>query len=227
MGLFREHEAFLSGLGPADQTALLALGSTRSYAPHERLLTEGERSTHLLVILDGWCTVWLDTERGGRLILGLRTDGELIGEMAALDGGRRSASVSTLGPVTGLVVPADRFRGFLSARPHATALVLGQLAERLRSSDRERRALASLTVLQRLSGKLVELADHAGQVQGGSVTISLPMPQHELAAAVGSTRDAVAKALRLLRDRGLVRTGPNTLTVASLGPLRLLAGADL
>ncbi|WP_407565611.1 Crp/Fnr family transcriptional regulator [Streptomyces sp. 184] len=227
MGLFREHEAFLPGLGPADQTALLALGPTRSYAPHTTLLTEGEQSTHVLVILDGWCTVWLDTERGGKLILGLRTDGELIGEMAAFDGGRRSASVSTLGPVTGVVVAGDRFRAFLSARPRATSLVLRQLTERLRSSDRERRALASMTVLRRLSGTLVELADHAGRAQGDSVTISLPMPQHELAAAVGSTRDAVAKALRLLRDRGLVRTGPNTLTVSSLGPLRLLAGADL
>ncbi|WP_433918484.1 helix-turn-helix domain-containing protein [Streptomyces canus] len=41
--------------------------------------------------------------------------------------------------------------------------------------------------------------------------------QHELAASVGSTREAVAKTLRLLREQGLVRTGPGTLAVADLG----------
>ena len=50
--------------------------------------------------------------------------------------------------------------------------------------------------------------------------------QHELAASVGSTREAVAKALRLLRDQGLVRTGPGTLAVADLDPLRLLAAGQ-
>lgn len=43
---------------------------------------------------------------------------------------------------------------------------------------------------------------------------------------MGSTREAVAKALRLLREQGLVRTGPGTLAVADLEPLRLLASGE-
>ncbi|MYT68426.1 MULTISPECIES: Crp/Fnr family transcriptional regulator [unclassified Streptomyces] len=225
MGLFGEHQAFLPQLSPADRGTLTALGTTRTFAAHETLLTEGERSSHLVLLLTGWCAAWIATERGGQLILGLRSEGELIGEMAALDGRPRSASVTTLSPTTGLVVPRDPFRRFLSERPHVTALVLGQLTQRLRSADRERRALASLTVLQRLCRALVELAERTGRTQGTVVTIALPLAQHELAAAVGCTREAVAKALRLLRERGLVETGPSILRVANLEPLRLLAGA--
>ncbi|MGW2346044.1 Crp/Fnr family transcriptional regulator [Streptomyces sp. NPDC001661] len=226
MGLFGEERSFLPQLSPADRATLTSLGATRTFAAHETLLLEGDRSSHLILLLEGWCAVWLATERGGQLILGLRSEGELIGEMAALDGRPRSASVTTLSPTTGLVVPADAFRRFLSARPHATALVLGQLTERLRSADRERRALASLTVVQRLCRALVELAERTGTAQGPTLAISLPLAQHELAATVGCTRDAVAKALRLLRERGLVETGPSVLRVASLEPLRLMAGAE-
>lgn len=214
----------MSGLGSADRETLAGLGTRHEYSAHEPLLSEGEHTTFAVVILGGWCAVWTATERGGQLTLGLRQAGEVVGDMAALDGRPRSASVSALGPVTGLVVPGERFRRFLAARPHANALIMSQLTERLRSADHERRALASMTVLQRLSERLVELADRTGRVEREGVTIRLPLAQHELAASVGSTREAVAKALRLLREQGLVRTGPGTLSVADLDPLRLLAG---
>ncbi|WP_188114187.1 MULTISPECIES: Crp/Fnr family transcriptional regulator [Streptomyces] len=226
MGLFGEQRTFLAGLGPADREALTDLGARHAYPPHEVLLAEGDRTTFVVVLLSGWCTVWTPTERGGRVILALRRAGEAVGDMAALDGRPRSASVSTLGPVTGLVVPGERFRRFLASRPHANALMMSQLTERLRSADHERRALASMTVLQRLAGRLVELADRTGRPENEAVTLRLPLAQHELAASVGSTREAVAKALRLLREQGLVRTGPGTLAVADLDPLRLLAAGQ-
>jgi CRP-like cAMP-binding protein len=187
------------------------------------VFAEGDRTTFVVVVLSGWCTVWTPTERGGRLILALRGAGEVVGDMAALDGRPRSASVSALGPMAGLVVPGERFRRFLASRPHANALMMSQLTERLRSADHERRSLASMTVLQRLAERLVELADRTGRLDDKVVTIRLPLAQHELAASVGSTREAVAKALRLLREQGLVRTGPGTLAIANLDPLRLFA----
>ncbi|KPI12464.1 transcriptional regulator, Crp/Fnr family [Actinobacteria bacterium OK074] len=226
MGLFGERRTFMGGLGPADRASLVTLGTRHTYPPQDPLMAEGERTTFAVVILTGWCTVWSTTERGSRIILGLRQAGEVVGDMAALDGRPRSASVTALGPVVGLVVPGDRLRRFLAERPHANALMVSQLTERLRSADHERRALASMTVLQRLSERLVELADRIGRVEGQVLTIRLPLAQHELAASVGSTREAVAKALRLLREQGLVRTGPGTLAVADLEPLRLLASGE-
>jgi CRP-like cAMP-binding protein len=244
MGLFGERQAFLAGLSAADRAALLALGARRPYGAREQLLGEGERSSFVLVILSGWCTVRRSTERG-ELILGLRQDGELIGEMAALDSRPRSASVTALGAVEALVVPAERFRGFMAARPYVTGLVMTQLTARLRSADDERRALASTTVLERLAAFLVELAERTGrplELPGAgpgpprppgrrapadrpvAVRLPLPLSQSEIASAVGATREAVAKALRLLREEGLVRTRPGAIVVADMAPLRLLGG---
>jgi CRP-like cAMP-binding protein len=226
MGLFGERTALLEKLSPADRQALLALGSRRSYEAGEHLIDEGAGSSFVIVILGGWCAVRRSTERG-ELILALRQTGELVGEMAALDGRARSATVSALGPVEASVVPGDRFRYFMAARPYVTGLVMSQLIERLRSADDERRALASSTVLVRLAACLVELADRTGSRRaGGSVAIRLPLSQTELAAAVGATREAVAKALRLLRDEGLVSTAPKSIAISDLEPLRLLGGGS-
>ncbi|MFF0729645.1 Crp/Fnr family transcriptional regulator [Streptomyces sp. NPDC004134] len=225
MSLIEREQPLLDGLRPDERAALLALGVPRSYASGDVLLPERARTSYVVAILRGWTVVSVATERGHRLILALRGAGELVGELAAVDRRPRSATVTALGPLDTVVIPGDRFRGFLGASPAVSALVLRQLSSRLRSSDGERRSLASENVLQRLSLRLLELAQRTGRRHpDGSVTIDLPLPQHDLAASVGSTREAVAKALRLLREQGIVRTATRRLVVVDTEPLRLLAG---
>ncbi|QCX80712.1 cAMP-activated global transcriptional regulator CRP [Streptomyces sp. YIM 121038] len=225
MSLIEQEQPLLDALRPRDRAALLALGTPRGYASGEVLVPERATTSYVVAILGGWAVVSVATERGQRLILALRGAGELVGELAAVDRRPRSATVTALGRVDAVVIPGDRFRGFLGSSPAVSVLVLRQLSSRLRSSDGERRSLASENVLQRLAARLVELAHRAGRHHpDGSVTIDLPLPQHDLAASVGSTREAVAKALRLLREQGVVRTGTRRLTVTDVELLRLLAG---
>lgn len=108
--------------------------------------------------------------------------------------------------------------------------MIRQLTFRLRSADQERSALASLTVLQRLASRLTELSRVEAS---GPYTPSAPGPAHagtvvhlaqdELAATVGATREAVAKALRLLRTQKVVRTGTRMVEILDPALLALLA----
>jgi CRP-like cAMP-binding protein len=226
MSLFGQDRPFLDALPREDRRALLASGVPRSYAPGEAVVRERDTSTFVLAILAGWSVVSVETERGTRLILALRGAGEVVGDLAAVDQHPRSATVTALGALHGVVLPGERFRRFLSARPVATQLIMRQLSSRLRSADGERRSLASETVLQRLAARLVELVERAGRPAPEGVVVDLPLPQHDLASAVGATREAVAKALRLLREQGLVETGTRRLVVTDTEVLRLLAGGD-
>ncbi|MDT0446093.1 Crp/Fnr family transcriptional regulator [Streptomyces johnsoniae] len=222
MSLFGQ-DPFLDALAREDRRALIAAGAPRSYAPGDVMVRERDTTTFVLAILSGWSVVSVGTERGTRLILALRGAGEVVGDLAAVDQHPRSATVTALGPVECVVLPGERFRRFLSARPAATQLIMRQLSARLRSADVERRSLASEPVLQRLAARLVELVERAGRQAPEGVVVDLPLPQHDLAAAVGATREAVAKALRLLRGQGLVETGTRRLVVKDIGVLRLLA----
>ncbi|MDT3395537.1 Crp/Fnr family transcriptional regulator [Streptomyces sp. B1866] len=224
MGLFDSGRPFLQALPGEDRRALLALGVPRAYEPGEAVMREHDATSFVAAILAGWAAVSVETERGVRLILALRGVGEVVGDQAAIDHRPRSATVTALGPLQTVVVPGDRFRAYLAVRPAATVLIMRQFSSRLRASDGERRALASERVLQRLSARLVELAERTGRpVEGEGVVVDLPLPQQDIAAAVGSTREAVAKALRLLRDQGVVRTAPRRFVVCDVELLRLLA----
>ncbi|MFB6979405.1 Crp/Fnr family transcriptional regulator [Streptomyces scopuliridis] len=261
MGLLGDELAFARALTDRENESVMALGNRKRYAADAHLLTEGDRSTHVMIILQGWVTVSVATDRGAtRLILGLRGPGELLGEMAALDSHPRSATVRALGPIEAQVISGDAFRRFLALHPRVSGLVIRQLTFRLRSADQERSALASLTVLQRLASRLTELsrAEPSGPYAPSVPTPSLPTPsvpassgahpsvkgpsvtspsvtgtsaagtvvhlaQDELAATVGATREAVAKALRLLRGQQIVRTGNRRVEILDPALLALLA----
>lgn len=233
MGLLGDELAFARALTGQEHESVMALGSRKRYAADSHLLTEGDRSSHVVIILQGWVTVSVATDRGAtRLILGLRGPGELLGEMAALDNHPRSATVRALGPIEAQVISGDAFRRFLALYPRVSGLVMRQLTFRLRSADQERSALASLTVLQRLATRLMELsraepagpftpsASSRGPSPAGTV---VHLAQDELAATVGATREAVAKALRLLRTQQVVRTGNRMVEILDPALLALLA----
>ncbi|MCM2388835.1 Crp/Fnr family transcriptional regulator [Streptomyces albipurpureus] len=230
MSLVGRGQPFLHGLGRQAREELLGLGAERRFAAQEHLLRENDEGSHVLVILNGWAVVSTATERASsRLILALRGPGELVGEMAMLDGSPRSATITALGPLSARVIMSERFRRFVAGTPQANGLLMAQLAARLRSADEERRSLASLTVLQRLAERLLELPavgpsnGRYGTGNSEAQVVLVDLAQHDLADAVGATREAVAKALRLLRDADVVRTGQRRIELVDPGVLRLLA----
>ncbi|MDQ3764440.1 MAG: Crp/Fnr family transcriptional regulator [Actinomycetota bacterium] len=131
--------------------------------------------------------------------------------------------MTALDDISLVVVTGDRFMSYLTTHPAAAAAYMRNLGARLRDADAERRALVSATVLQRLARLLVELARQQGVHADESITISPALPQRDLAASIGATREAVAKALRVLRERDIVRTGPRRLVVVHPELLELLA----
>ncbi|MEV0244052.1 Crp/Fnr family transcriptional regulator [Streptomyces sp. NPDC050674] len=231
MALVVQDRTFLDVLSAEARKDLFRISVERTFRADEHLLREQDDSSHVLVLLAGWAVVSTATDRSSaRLILALRRRGELVGEMAALGGIPRSASVTALGPVRTLVVPGARFRAFAGRDPEVSALLMAQLVSRLRTSDEERRTLASLTVIQRVAGRLLELGElqraasgQAGMRDADEFPVLAQFAQHDLADAVGATREAVAKSLRLLRAAGVVRTRPRRVELIDHDALRLLA----
>jgi CRP/FNR family cyclic AMP-dependent transcriptional regulator len=210
-------------LPESDRQALVAAGSSRRYGHGEMIIMEGDNSAYVVVILDGRAIVSSVTDRGGRLVLAIRGDGDLVGDLAALDGQTRSATVTSLGTTAAIVVPGRAFHDFVREHPQTARVLMLSLGARLRDSDAERLALISLPVLQRLARLLVALARSDGVTHPRGTLIDLPLPQHELAASIGTTRESAAKALGVLRDGGLTVVESRRLVVVDLRLLDLLA----
>ena len=71
-----------------------------------------------------------------------------------------------------------------------------------------------------MAARLVELAERFGEPTNGGVRVGLPLSQDELAGWTGASREAVSKALRSLRDRGLIETGRRRVVIYDLEGLR-------
>ncbi len=215
-----EAEEFLARLDEPDRTALVERGRQRRWPSGATLFLEGDRSESVLVVVSGRVKVFSLTAQGDEVVLAVRGPGALLGEFSALAGGLLSASVSALEPVVGLVMPSSAFIEFLRTRGPAATVLLQLIISRLRDADRKRVEFGAFDIAARVAGRLVELADRFGEPDEHGVRISVALSQDELAGWVGASREAVAKALRVLRDRGYVTTGRRTMTVLDLDGLR-------
>ena len=57
-------------------------GLPRDYPPGDTLCLEGDPATHVFVLLSGWVKILSATSDGHEIVLALRGDGDIVGEIA-------------------------------------------------------------------------------------------------------------------------------------------------
>ena len=212
-------EGFLSELAADERADLEALGSVRRYRRGDVVFHQGDDAGAVLVLLEGHVKAVMLND-GREVILAFPGPGELLGELSAVDGRPRSGTVRAVDDVEALVIPGSAFRAYLEHRPRIALVLLRSVAARLRESDRLRLDYAVNDVVVRVAGRLVELCERFGCEQGATVEIGLGITQDELASWAGASREAVAKAMALLRTLGWVQTERRRIVVLDLPALR-------
>lgn len=213
-----ESGELLSLLTDDEIAALRAAGRPRRWDRGATVMSEGDTSDWVLVLTEGRVKVSSHTSAGTEVVLAVRGPGGLIGEMSAIDGSPRSATVTALEPISGIVV--SDFPGFLQQHGRIAVLLMRIVTGRLRDSDRKRIEYGAFDTTGRVATRLIELAERYGEQTSAGVRVALPLSQDELAGWTGASREAVSKALRSLRDRGLIETGRRRVTIHDLEGLR-------
>jgi CRP/FNR family cyclic AMP-dependent transcriptional regulator len=211
---------FLSLLAADDRCAVEAVSVRRRFARGSVIMRSGDDSASAYVLLEGRVKIAAPDDEGREAVLGFRGPGDVVGELAALDGRPRSSTVAALEPVVALAVPRVDFDRLVNQRPGVGKALIAVLAARLRAADSERADFGTHDVLGRVARRLIELAERYGEETGGGIAISLPLTQEDLAGWTGSSREAVSKALSTLRGLGCVETHRRGLVVADIETLR-------
>jgi CRP/FNR family transcriptional regulator, cyclic AMP receptor protein len=217
-----EADGFLGELAADERAELEQLGSVRRYRRGDVLFHQGDDAGAVLVLISGHVKAAMLND-GREVILAFPGPGELLGELSAIDGQPRSGTVRAVDDVEALVIPGSAFRAFLEHKPRIALVLLRSVIARLRTADRQRVDYAVNDVVVRVAGRLVELCDRFGSEDGSGVHIGLSITQDELAAWVGASREAVAKAMALLRTLGWVQTERRRILVRDLDALRRYA----
>ncbi|MFG2222793.1 Crp/Fnr family transcriptional regulator [Streptomyces sp. NPDC048644] len=225
-GRLDDQVPFLARLEHQERVALLELGRPMKCGPRSVLVRQDEPSTHVVIILVGWTKVTRSTANGYEALLALRGPGDVVGEASAASGRPRSATVTALGKVEAVTIERDRFLGHLAEFPASSLQLLTLTGDRTQASDRRRVEQGALGVRERLSLLLLELSRTHGVQDAEGVRLTSGLSQHELAGAVGASREAVARLLKELRERNVVRTGRRGLVIIRPDQLRRMGGGE-
>jgi CRP-like cAMP-binding protein len=221
---------FLDQMGPAAGEELLAMAAARPYERGETLIRQGAHDTHVYLLRStradhpACVKVVGMLEDGQETLLGIRVSGDVVGELAALSEMPRSASVIACSDLLAHVIPADRFANFLNATPGAWMAIMHMVANRLVLANRHRLEFVQHGVTARLAHALAHLVERHGRPQRDGYDLGVALAQAELGQLVGARNDAVGKALRTLREQGLIKSGYRRIVVIDPIALRTYSG---
>jgi CRP/FNR family transcriptional regulator, cyclic AMP receptor protein len=210
-------------LSPSEAAALRRRGQRRTFAKGQPLMWEGQVADRILFLEAGRVKIASTIATGREVVLAFCGPGELIGDLAALDGDPRSASVIALEPVETLALTAADFSAFLAEHPPAALALLQHLSLRLREADAKRVEFAAYGTLERVAIRLVELCERFGEQRGDEMQIALPLSQEELAGWAGASLESVSRALQTMRALGWIQTRRRHISVRDGAALRRAA----
>jgi CRP-like cAMP-binding protein len=194
----------LANIAEDDLKALVRAGRLRSWRPGELLFQRGDAGDGIYAVVSGRVRIILTGRDGSEVLVRALQQGDVFGELAALDGSPRSADAIAETDVRALHIAADRFRDWMEARPRVMLLMLGQLAYRLRTTNEQVAELGLLDVATRIAVRLKQRFEE--DAEGGRLPpgVRVRINQAEMAAELGITRESVNKHLARLKARGIV-----------------------
>ena len=214
---------FWSALSPPEATVLERLGTRRRFPRGHALLHEGQIADRIFILRQGRVKITSTTAAGREVVHALRAPGELLGELAAIDGQSRSASVVALEPVEVLALAPSDFSGFLADHPAVALALLRILSRRLREATAAQARFAAQDTLGRVATRLLELSERFGEPRDEQIEITLPISQEELAGWVGASLESTARALQTMRTLGWIQTGRRSICVLDAAAVRRAA----
>ena len=192
----------------------------RSFPAGTRVFHEGDNSDACYIVKEGSFRVTREHSDGRAITLATLGPGEIFGELAMLDGDKRSASAEALTDGELLALPAGDVRSLLARHPEIALKLVAGLVRRLRAANVRLSRQSFQTVPSRVAGILAQLSREAEDGNGGVGEVTIKMNQTDLAQLAGTSRESVSRFLAELERAGVVRCGRGRVTVLEPPKLR-------
>lgn len=208
---------FFQGLMKDALAQYLTHFAIRQHPANQVILLEHDWGGAVYFILGGWVKIRTYNTDGKEVTLNIVGQGEIVGEMAAIDEAPRCTDAITLTTVKVGSIPAPDFLAILQAEPLAGIRLAQLMAKRLRQLNRRLRLRESES-LARVADSLLFLAE--GQGRSSTDGILIPnLPHRELSSISGLARETVTRSLTKLEKRGLIRREPDQIRIPYLDAL--------
>ncbi len=200
-----------------DALSELELGAVVSlYPKNTYVLSQGDVSNNLYIILEGRVKVFMGNDEGREITLDYLGINEAFGELALIDGYRRSANVITVEKCRIAMLPRQYFIDCLQKNPNIAIAMMEVLSGRIRSLTGQVENLALLDVYGRIARELIRQSEELPDGRRMTKTIT----HQDLANLVGASREMVTKILLDLKRGGYIDIDNHCIVIKSRLPAR-------
>jgi CRP-like cAMP-binding protein len=181
---------------------------------------ENDPGDAMYVIESGRLKVFIVGVDGEALELDILGPGDVLGELAVLDGKPRSASAVAITDCELLAIDRSNLMAVLRANPDVAIAMLGYVTGRMRQITLQTEALSLSDSTVRLGRVLLMLAERNGVIRPGVLTTSLQIS--ELADVTGTSPDWVVRILNRWQDSSIILISNQTLVLRDVATLKVL-----
>ena len=209
---------FFSGFTRPVLDRLVAHAVTRRVKKGTMLFRKGDPGSSLYAVCAGSVRISVPSEQGQDAIFNLIPPGELLGEIALLDGGARTADAMVIEDSELMVIERRDFIPLVREYPDVAMKLIEVVCSRLRRTSEQVEDIVFLGLPERLAKALLRL--HASSAANPENTIRIT--QRDLSQMVGASRESANKLLRDWQRRGwlkLRRGGLKLLTPKALAAI--------
>lgn len=213
-------DTLLRALDPEQLRAMLRTAARRELKPGEAIITQGdEKGDFAVCLLAGGLKISMVSASGREIILSYCGPGEIVGEIAMLDKGPRTATVTAVVPSTVLLLPGGTFLAAAMANPASIEGIMRELARRIRQLNLVIESDRTFSMAPRLARALVRLIDP--DHSDGRLRFS--PSQSDLGAFAGLARENVSRLLSEWEAQDIVVRDGRTLILRDADYLKMLA----
>ncbi len=201
---------------------LLSLATRHDMKKGQTLLLQGDPGDMLIILLAGNAKVTMVAMNGREITLDYADAGAVLGEIAVLDGGARTASVIALGAGSYLRLTRAGFEAFVERQGGMAWRLMRELARRLRQTNNtieSDRAFASGPRLARFLQRLTLAGSEDGRLR-------LDLSQSELGSFAGMSRENINRQLSAWADAGVISLNHGRITVLDSNFLSEIASSS-
>ncbi len=193
-----------------------------SFASGEQVFDKESDTLDVYFVIEGAVRILNCTGDDREVALADVLAGNYFGELAAIDGMKRSARVIATRDSVLAALDGASFLELMHAHPAIALKVLERLTRIVRNLDSRVAQLSTQNEAQRVWGELLRLAEpDPARADGWHIP---DLPNHkEIAAWAGTSRELVAQAIGELAREGVVRRKTMGLVICDLGRLQLMA----
>jgi CRP/FNR family transcriptional regulator, cyclic AMP receptor protein len=185
------------------------------------IFSKGDPGNSLVAVVSGTVKISVSSPDGRSAILNLIGPGEIVGEVAVLDGHARTADATANTSCEIFVIDRREFLPFVRSQPALAMKFIELLCARLRWTSDQVEQVILQDLPGRLASALLRLTEKHKLAQGGR---TIAVTQQEISEMVGMTRESINKQLRAWASRSWVRLEHGAIVVLDAEPLQELAG---